>query len=211
MKNEMYFNEYSLSDATIPSNQIKRAMEYGTIIRSKKASKIKVALKSKNLDITTSNGVISIIPISNPNLDFIAELDTNEITFSSNDVVELEFKQIVKQTVLTFNVNTNYKSNTNYIDIPGKFDIDYDTFNITTTDGTECVKFDNTLDFSTYDATKIYYLMDFSGDNLRVIFLSGFIGKEYSGNVNITYNTTQNQILKLLVELRIYTRLKIPK
>lgn len=191
MKNEMYFNEYSLSDATIPSNQIKRAMEYGTIIQSKKASKIKVALKSKNSDITVSNGVISIIPTSNPNLDFITELDTNEITFSSNDVVELEFKQIVKQTVLTFNVNTNYKSNTNYIDIPGKFDIDYDTFGITTTDGTECVKFDNTLDFSTYDATKIYYLMDFTGDNLRVIFLSGFIGTEYSGNVNITYNTTQ--------------------
>ena len=189
VKNEIYFNEYSLFDAKLETNQIKRAMEFGVIPQSKTASKIKLLIGTKFKDIITStDGGNIILSSDNPNIQFYCKIE-NAITITPSSPIELEFIQAVEQTQISFNVNTNITSFDSVVILPLKNDIEYSTFSISN-DVDTFVKFDNTIDLSTYDNTKIYYILDFSGDTAKIRFLGGFIGKNYQGVISVKYYTT---------------------
>lgn len=192
-KNEMYFGEFSLTDATIPSNQIKRAMELGVIIQSKKSSSIKLKIRSKTNDLivdTKAGSTLSVVSKTNPNLQFIYECN-DSIVITPSTEVELEFKQLQVQPSQVFTIDTNYKSVNNYISLQNAFDIDYNTFSITDSNNVEFIRFDNTYDVTSIDNTKKYYIMDFTDStSAKIRFLGGFIGAEYKGNVTVKYNTT---------------------
>jgi hypothetical protein len=189
-KNEIYFNEYSLLDAKLETNQIKRAMEYGVIPQSKTASRIKVSINSKTTDITTTlDGGVIVLTSDKPQIQFVGEIN-DAITFSPNIPIEIEFKQLTPQSDLRFNVNTDVKSLDSVVTLPFRNEIEYSTFDITNVADDTFVKFDNTIDLSNLDDTKIYYMLDFSGNFAKIRFLSGFIGKTFEGEIVVKYSTT---------------------
>lgn len=191
-KNEIYFNEFSLQ-AKIPSNVIKRVMDFGVIPITRRASKIKLLLQNKtSSEITLSADSEIYISTQNPNINFYTKFD-ERVYISQNIPLEIEFYDLIPQVSQTFSIDTNFTKLSN-VELPYKFEIDYNSFSITNLQGDIFKQFDNTVNLSETTVNTIYYYFDLTGETLKVKFLGGFVGKTYNGNIVISYGITNGDI-----------------